>query len=51
MKSKEEKEQKRARMDGRHEFLLSTIAEKQNLTIEEAEEFILEGNQVHINCV
>lgn len=47
MKTKEEREQKRARMDGRHDFILSTVAERRGLTIEEAEELMLEGDQVN----
>ena len=35
-------------MDGRHEFLLSTIAERLNLTMDEAEDFMLDGDQVCI---
>lgn len=48
IRSREEREQKRARMDGRHEFLLSTIAERLNLTMDEAEDFMLDGDQVRI---
>lgn len=33
-------------MDGRHEFLLSTIAERLSLTMDEAEDFMLDGDQV-----
>ena len=46
MKLREEREAKRARMDGRHEFLLSTVADKLDMSLEDAEEFMLEGNQV-----
>lgn len=46
MKAKEEKEMKRSRMDTRHEFLLSTVAEWIGLPYAEAEEFMLEGDQV-----
>jgi dynein heavy chain len=48
LKNREEKEQKRARLDGRHEYLLSTVAEKQSLKTEDAEDAILEGNQLDV---
>ena len=37
---------KLSRMDGRHEFLLSTVAERLGISYDEAEEFMLEGDQV-----
>ncbi len=33
-------------MDGRHEFVLSTVAEKLQMTVEDAEEFMLDDDQV-----
>lgn len=33
-------------MDGRHEYVLSTVADKLQMTIEDAEEFMLDGDQV-----
>lgn len=33
-------------MDGRHDFILSTVAGKLAMSVEEAEDFVLEGNQV-----
>ena len=33
-------------MDGRHDFILSTVADKVGMSLEEAEDFVLEGNQV-----
>ena len=45
-RSREEREAKRARMDGRHDFILSTVADKVGISLEEAEDFVLEGNQV-----
>ena len=35
-------------MDGRHEYVLSTISERLKMTIEEAEDFIIDGDQVSI---
>lgn len=49
MKLKEEREAKRATMDGRHEFILSTIGDKLGMTVEEAEDFMLVGDQVSLN--
>ena len=33
-------------MDGRHEYLLSTVADRLGMSYEEAEDFILDGDQV-----
>ncbi len=49
MKLREEKEAKKATMDGRHDYILSTVAERLSITIEDAEEFMLEGDQVRNN--
>ena len=38
-------------MDGRHEFLLSTVAERLGMAYDEVEEFMLEGNQVGHNNI
>ena len=46
MRAREEREAKRSRMDGRHEFILSTVADNLDMRIEEAEDFMLEGSQV-----
>lgn len=46
MRAREEREAKRSRMDGRHEFILSTVADNLGMSVEEAEEFMLEGTQV-----
>ena len=45
-KLREEKEAKRATMDGRHEYILSTVSERLGMSIEDVEEFMLEGSQV-----
>ena len=37
---------KRASMDGRHDFMLSTVAERLGMTQEDVEEFMLDGDQV-----
>lgn len=46
MKIREEREAKRATMDGRHEYILTTIADRLGMTIEDAEEFMLDGDHV-----
>lgn len=46
MRAREEREAKRSKMDGRHEFILSTVADNLDMTIEEVEDFMLEGTQV-----
>ena len=48
MRAREEREAKRSRMDGRHEFILSTVADNLAMTVEEAEDFMLEGTQVYL---
>lgn len=45
-KAREELEAKRARLDGRHAYLFSTIADKLAIEVEQIENFMLEGNQV-----
>ncbi|KAM9637240.1 dynein axonemal heavy chain 5 [Morphnus guianensis] len=45
-KLKEEREAKRARLDGRHDYLLDTIASCVNLDKAEVEDAILDGNQI-----
>ena len=51
MKIREEREAKRATMDGRHEYILTTIADRLGMTIEDAEEFMLDGDHVTTcNC-
>ena len=49
MKVREEREAKRATMDGRHEYILSTVADRLGMTVDDAEEFMLDGDQVDIN--
>lgn len=46
MKIREERETKRATMDGRHEYILSTVADQINMTMDDAEEFMLDGDNV-----
>ena len=48
MKIREEREARRASMDGRHEYVLSTVAERLDMTMEDAEEFMLDGDQVRM---
>lgn len=48
MKIKEEREAKRASLDGRHEFILSTVGDKLGMTIEETEDFMLVDDQVSV---
>ncbi|KAL2307869.1 hypothetical protein Nmel_000857, partial [Mimus melanotis] len=49
-KLKEEREVKRARLDGRHDYLLDIVASCVNLDKAEVEDAILDGNQIeHIN--
>ncbi|NWQ86048.1 DYH5 protein, partial [Burhinus bistriatus] len=45
-KIKEEREAKRARLDGRHDYLLDTVASCVNLDKAEVEDAILDGNQI-----
>ena len=46
MKLREEREEKRSTMDGRHEYVLSTVADRLSMTMEDAEEFMLDGDEV-----
>ena len=43
---REERETKRAKMDGRHDYILSTVAERLSMKQDEVEEFMLDGYQV-----
>ena len=43
---KEEREAKLSRMDGRHEYLFSTLSYKIDLSSEDIQEYIIPGNQV-----
>ena len=43
---REEREAKRATMDGRHDFILSTVAERLGIKQDDAEEFMLDDDQV-----
>ena len=45
-KAREEREAKRSMLDQRHEFLLQTIADCLDLSVEEATDALLEGTQV-----
>ncbi|XP_042662867.1 dynein axonemal heavy chain 5 isoform X2 [Tyto alba] len=45
-KLKEEREAKRARLDGRHDYLLDTVASCVNLDKAEVEDALLDGNQI-----
>ena len=36
-------------MDGRHEYILTTVADRLGMTIDDAEEFMLDGDHVTIN--
>ncbi|XP_070603204.1 dynein axonemal heavy chain 5 isoform X1 [Erythrolamprus reginae] len=45
-KLKEEKEAKRAHLDGRHEYILSIVSACVNLEKNEVEDAVLEGNQI-----
>ena len=46
MKIREEREAKRATMDGRHEYILSSVADMLKMSLEDAEEFMLDEDQV-----
>ena len=46
MKLREEREARRATMYGRHEYVLSTVADRLQMSMEDAEEFMLDGDQV-----
>ena len=49
MRAREEREARRAKMDGRHEFILSTVADNVSMSLEEAEDFMLDGTQVWLD--
>jgi len=51
MKLREEREARRATMDGRHEYVLSTVADRLQMSMEDAEEFMLDGDQVCVGEV
>lgn len=36
-------------MDGRHDFILSTVAERLSMKLDDVEEFMLDDNQVSLN--
>ena len=46
VKLREEKEAKRATMDGRHEYILTTVSERLGMSVDDTEDFILEEDQV-----
>lgn len=35
-------------MDGRHEFILSTVADRLGMSLDDAEEFMLDDDQVRM---
>ena len=43
---REERDAKRATMDGRHDFILSTVAERLGMKQDDVEEFMLDDDQV-----
>lgn len=45
-KVKEERDAKRATMDGRHDYILSTVAERLGMKQDDVEEFMLDDDQV-----
>ena len=45
-RAKEEREAKKAKLDGRHEYLLGNIADVLNIEYNEVVEHVLEGSQV-----
>jgi len=49
---KEESDAKRLSLDGRHQFIITAIADKLEMNSNEVEDLLLEGNQVytHYNC-
>ena len=46
MKLREEREARRSRLDDRHNYILSTVAEAVGISPEDAEEFMLDSNQL-----
>lgn len=50
-KAKALKEQQRSRLDSRHYYLFEIVAERLQLNPSIVEEFILDGDQVHISPV
>ena len=42
----EERDAKRSTMDGRYEYILSIVADKLGMKQEDAEDFVLEGDQL-----
>ena len=45
-KMKEESDAKRQSLDGRHQFIITAIADKLEMNSNEVEDLLLEGNQV-----
>ena len=43
---KEESDAKRQTLDGRHQFIITAIADKLDMNTNEVEDHLLEGNQV-----
>lgn len=46
---KEESDAKRQSLDGRHQFIITAIADKLEMNSNDVEELLLEGNQVYTN--
>ena len=46
-KMKEESDAKRQSLDGRHQFIITAIADKLEMNNNEVEDLLLEGNQVY----
>lgn len=44
---KEESDAKRQSLDGRHQFIITAIADKLEMNSNEVEDLLLEGNQVN----
>lgn len=49
-KVREEREAKRATMDSRHDFILSTVSDRLGMKQDDAEEFMLDGDQVRYSA-
>ena len=45
---KEESDAKRQSLDGRHQFIITAIADKLEMNNNEVEDLLLEGNQVYM---